>query len=52
MIGNATDFKNTSPMPGMKKGCGIEDEVALFHRSNLLGSDLQLTNFGGGNTSL
>ena len=29
------------------------DEVALFiYRSNLLGADLRLTNFGGGNTSV
>src|SRR5690554_4211695 len=29
-----------------------EDEVALLlYRSNLLGSDLRLTNYGGGNTS-
>ena len=29
-----------------------EDQVALFlYRSNLLGSDLRITNFGGGNTS-
>ncbi len=28
------------------------DEVALLiYRSNLLGADLRLTNFGGGNTS-
>jgi rhamnulose-1-phosphate aldolase/alcohol dehydrogenase len=30
-----------------------EDEVALFiYRSNLLGADLRLTNYGGGNTSV
>ena len=29
------------------------DEVALFiYRSNLLGADLRLTNYGGGNTSV
>ena len=29
-----------------------EDQVALFlYRSNLLGSDLRITNYGGGNTS-
>jgi len=28
------------------------DEVALFlYRSNLLGADLRITNYGGGNTS-
>jgi rhamnose utilization protein RhaD (predicted bifunctional aldolase and dehydrogenase) len=29
------------------------DEVALFiYRSNMLGADLRLTNYGGGNTSV
>ncbi len=30
-----------------------EDEIALFlYRSNILGADLRITNFGGGNTSV
>jgi rhamnose utilization protein RhaD (predicted bifunctional aldolase and dehydrogenase) len=30
----------------------VQDELALLrHRSNLLGADLRITNFGGGNTS-
>ena len=29
-----------------------DDQVALFlYRSNILGADLRITNFGGGNTS-
>ena len=29
-----------------------DDQVALFlYRSNILGSDLRITNYGGGNTS-
>ena len=36
-----------------KKAAALEgDEVALLvYRSNLLGADLRLTNYGGGNTS-
>ena len=38
------DEKKASEMAG--------DEVALLvYRSNLLGADLRLTNYGGGNTS-
>ena len=35
------------------KAAGLSgDEVALLvYRSNLLGADLRLTNYGGGNTS-
>ena len=30
-----------------------DDEIALFlYRSNILGADLRITNFGGGNTSV
>lgn len=33
-------------------GVLVQDELALLrHRSNLLGADLRITNFGGGNTS-
>ena len=31
--------------------CGFDDVELLRYRSNLLGSDLRITNFGGGNTS-
>src|SRR3954451_4047656 len=30
---------------------GLDDPEALRYRSNLLGSDLRITNFAGGNTS-
>lgn len=30
---------------------GLSDELLLLYRSNLLGTDLAITNFGGGNTS-
>jgi rhamnulose-1-phosphate aldolase/alcohol dehydrogenase len=53
MIGNAADFKHVTFAWDEKKAAALaEDEVALLiYRSNLLGSDLRLTNFGGGNTS-
>lgn len=46
-------FKHVSWLWDEKKAAQLaEDEVALLiYRSNLLGSDLRLTNFGGGNTS-
>ena len=36
-----------------QKAAALEgDEIALFlYRSNILGSDLRITNYGGGNTS-
>ena len=48
-----TEFKNVSYLWNEKKAALIEgDEVALLiYRSNLLGADLRLTNYGGGNTS-
>jgi rhamnose utilization protein RhaD (predicted bifunctional aldolase and dehydrogenase) len=30
---------------------GLDEPELLRYRSNLLGSDLRITNFGGGNTS-
>ena len=33
------------------KAAGLSEEQRLLYRSNLLGSDLRITNFGGGNTS-
>jgi rhamnulose-1-phosphate aldolase/alcohol dehydrogenase len=46
-------FKHVSYLWDEKKAGGLAgDEVALLiYRSNLLGADLRLTNFGGGNTS-
>src|SRR5262249_43319463 len=34
-----------------KIASGLDDAELLRYRSNLLGSDLRITNFGGGNTS-
>jgi len=46
-------FKYVSYLWDETKAAGLkEDEVALLvYRSNLLGADLRLTNYGGGNTS-
>ena len=47
------DFKNVSYLWDDAKAATMAgDEVALLiYRSNLLGADLRLTNYGGGNTS-
>src|SRR6201989_3079610 len=47
------DFKHVSyPWDESKAASMAGDEVALLiYRSNLLGADLRLTNYGGGNTS-
>ena len=46
-------FKNVSYLWDEAKAASMAgDEVALLiYRSNLLGADLRLTNYGGGNTS-
>jgi len=48
-----TQFKNVSYLWDESKAAELAgDEVALLiYRSNLLGADLRLTNYGGGNTS-
>lgn len=48
-----TKFKHVSYLWDEKKAAEMAgDEVALLiYRSNLLGADLRLTNYGGGNTS-
>ncbi len=50
---NKSHFKHVSYLWDEKKAADLQgDEVALLiYRSNLLGADLRLTNFGGGNTS-
>src|SRR5258708_27098463 len=50
---STTQFKHVSYLWDDAKAAGLEgDEVALLiYRSNLLGADLRLTNYGGGNTS-
>jgi rhamnulose-1-phosphate aldolase/alcohol dehydrogenase len=48
-----TQFKHVSYLWDEAKAAGLGgDEVSLLlYRSNLLGADLRLTNYGGGNTS-
>ena len=50
---NTTEFKHVSYLWDDDKAAELAgDEVALLiYRSNLLGADLRLTNYGGGNTS-
>ncbi len=51
---NAASFKHVSYLWDEQKAAELAgDEVALFiYRSNILGADLRLTNYGGGNTSV
>ena len=51
--GNAERFRHVSYLWDDNVADSIKnDEVALLiYRSNLLGADLRLTNYGGGNTS-
>jgi rhamnulose-1-phosphate aldolase/alcohol dehydrogenase len=51
---NEMTFKHVSYLWDDAKAAALAgDEVALFiYRSNLLGADLRLTNYGGGNTSV
>jgi rhamnulose-1-phosphate aldolase/alcohol dehydrogenase len=51
--GITKDFKHVSYLWDEKKAAELAgDEVGLLiYRSNLLGADLRLTNYGGGNTS-
>ncbi|OOQ57031.1 bifunctional aldolase/short-chain dehydrogenase [Mucilaginibacter pedocola] len=53
MSANTTQFKHVSYLWDEAKAAELAgDEVALLiYRSNLLGADLRLTNYGGGNTS-
>ena len=50
---NTTSFKHVSYLWNEEEAAKLAgDEVALLiYRSNLLGADLRLTNYGGGNTS-
>ncbi|MEY3368086.1 MAG: hypothetical protein RI973_1241 [Bacteroidota bacterium] len=50
---NATTLKHVNYCWDEAKAAALAgDEIALFlYRSNILGSDLRITNFGGGNTS-
>ena len=53
MSAKTTEFKHVSYLWDEAKAAELAgDEVALLiYRSNLLGADLRLTNYGGGNTS-
>ena len=53
MVTQADKFKHVSYLWDEEKAVALAgDEVALLiYRSNLLGADLRLTNYGGGNTS-
>ncbi|ULQ55335.1 bifunctional aldolase/short-chain dehydrogenase [Flavihumibacter rivuli] len=53
MLGKTEQFNHVSYLWDEQKAAGMAgDEVALLvYRSNLLGADLRLTNYGGGNTS-
>lgn len=53
MSAATTNFKHVSYLWDEAKAAELQgDEVALLvYRSNLLGADLRLTNYGGGNTS-
>ena len=46
-------FKHVDYLWDEKKATSLgDDQVALFlYRSNILGADLRITNYGGGNTS-
>src|SRR3979409_2465370 len=53
MSAKTASFKHVSYLWDEAKAASLAgDEVALLiYRSNLLGADLRLTNYGGGNTS-
>ena len=43
-----------APLPDLwddEHAASLDEPGLLLYRSNLLGSDLRITNFGGGNTS-
>ena len=49
-----TDRSNSSRLPNLwdvAKATNMSEDERLVYRSNLLGSDMRVTNFGGGNTS-
>ena len=49
-----TERSNSSRLPNLwdvTKATNMSEEERLVYRSNLLGSDMRVTNFGGGNTS-
>ncbi len=48
---NKTASPKTLPVWNQADAAALNDAQLLLYRSNLLGSDLRITNFGGGNTS-
>jgi rhamnulose-1-phosphate aldolase/alcohol dehydrogenase len=47
-------MSNSATVPSLwddKKAANLDEPGLLLYRSNLLGADLRITNFGGGNTS-
>ncbi|MFT4089171.1 MAG: bifunctional rhamnulose-1-phosphate aldolase/short-chain dehydrogenase [Asticcacaulis sp.] len=48
-------FADKAPFPVLRSqwqsGDALDEQAALLYRSRLLGSDLSITNYGGGNTS-
>ena len=47
-------MSNSATVPSLwddAKAKGLDEPGLLLYRSNLLGADLRITNFGGGNTS-
>ena len=52
-MSSTTTFKNVNYLWDEQKAAALQgDEVGLFlYRSNILGADLRITNYGGGNTS-
>jgi rhamnulose-1-phosphate aldolase/alcohol dehydrogenase len=50
----STTAANATLLPNLwndKAAAGMSEQQLLLYRSNLLGSDMRVTNFGGGNTS-
>ncbi len=47
-----TSFKHVSYLWDEEKAAGLSEVDLFIYRSNLLGADLRLTNYGGGNTSV
>lgn len=45
-------FKHVSYLWDETKAAGLDEVDIFIYRSNLLGADLRLTNYGGGNTSV
>ena len=51
MIGMAQSSDLLKNLWNQQQAAGLDEPGKLLYRSNLLGSDKRITNFGGGNTS-